>query len=247
MRERHTGDRTDRTTVLLHAVERDVWTLGPGPAAVVWAQGCPLACRGCASVATWDPSSGRSAYVDEVARWVVATGHNHFVLSGGEPAEQAPALAALVDRVREHHDVVVTLYSGFALDGLRRDVRPGSSALVDRVDLVIDGPYVKELHAPLRWRASSNQRLHDLTGRVALPDDRPAGVAVVISADGTTADLVGVPEVPGLAREVARAMAAEGVPVDVGRQPRSHESFPFPTFPSSAAHTPARPNLLSPE
>lgn len=243
----HDGTRAEQEdeprSLRLHAVARDVRTLGPAGAAVIWMQGCGLACPGCMSVETWDPRGGRAATVGDVAAWVIATGSADLVISGGEPAEQAVALAALVDRIRAERDVTVTLYSGFLLAELRADVRPGAAALVDRADLVVDGRYVRALHAPLRWRGSANQQVHDLTGRAAVPPgDEPAGVAVVVSPDGTTADVIGVPSTPGFAAALVAGLRADGIPVEIGRTPRGPQSFPFPTFEENLCPAPRRPD-----
>jgi len=214
------------THLLLDSVDAAVSTLGPGPAVGIWVQGCGRACPECASEHTWSTSGGALADTDDVAAWIDASPHRHLTLSGGEPMDQAPALVELIDTIRRRRDWIVTCYSGFVLESLRRDVRPGTAALVDRLDLLIDGPYRAEHHAPLRWRGSTNQRLHRLTDRVEIPpDDVPAGITPVFGDDGSFR-IVGVYPERGMFTRLIDGLTEGGTAVSVSVERRT---FPFPT------------------
>lgn len=170
--------------------------LGPGTRAVLWVQGCSLGCPGCLVPDSW-PAEGESLPVDEVAAWILrCAGIEGITLSGGEPMQQAGALASLIDRVRGRRDLGVMCYTGYRLEQLR-----GASqrALLERIDLLVDGPYEAARHADLRWRASSNQRLIALTDRyrAALDEaDRSAGLEFSFNARGQFT-FAGVPPWPG--------------------------------------------------
>jgi anaerobic ribonucleoside-triphosphate reductase activating protein len=153
-------------------------------------------------------------------RWSVAALAQRFsalptevtglTLSGGEPMAQAGALTALVDRLRTMRDWSVMAFSGFTLDWLRRRGDGQQRALLDRLDILVDGPYVAARHADLLWRGSANQRLHFLTARHQMPVvDRSAGLEINVSA--STVDWIGVPPVPGFRAAFERTMHAEGV------------------------------------
>lgn len=223
------------STIRVHSAEPTVTTLGPAPAAGLWVQGCGLGCRECTSKSTWDASGGALAEVADVAGWLQATGRSNLTISGGEPMDQAPALAELIDAIRLDRDWVVTCYSGYRLEALLADHRPGTAALLERIDLLIDGPYVAQQHAALRWRGSRNQRLHSLTGRVEIPADPVAdlavGVEVVLDADGGF-ELIGVPPVRRMVERFAEALDRSETPVEVSRRPRA---LPFRTVPAHAA------------
>jgi anaerobic ribonucleoside-triphosphate reductase activating protein len=204
----------------LHAVAPHVEVLGPGPCAAVWVQFCPLACTGCMSRASWAREAGVSARLDHVAEWLHGLPVSKLTLSGGEPFEQASALAALVDLLRAEREWSVTVYSGYRLELLEQELRPGSQDLLARTDLLIDGRYREDLHAELLWRGSANQRLHLLTDRVHLPvADRSAGVEFRLASDGSF-ELVGVPPEP-LSGELQALLSGDG-PSPVA------EHFPFP-------------------
>ncbi|GFJ85694.1 4Fe-4S single cluster domain-containing protein [Phytohabitans houttuyneae] len=141
--------------------------LGPGVRFGVWVQGCGIGCAGCISP-QWIPAEGGSWLpVAELAERIVHEAVDGLTLSGGEPFDQAGAAADLVRRVRARRDMSVLSYTGYTLSHLRRHGTPDQHALLDALDLLVDGPYLRAKHADLRWRASTNQRVHHLTGRHA--------------------------------------------------------------------------------
>jgi anaerobic ribonucleoside-triphosphate reductase activating protein len=85
-------------------------------------------------------------------------------VSGGEPFEQAEALAEVLRTVREETDLDILVYSGYRLDEIRQ---MGKSAqdLLALVDVLIDGRFERESPGTRLWRGSDNQRLHILTDR----------------------------------------------------------------------------------
>lgn len=88
-----------------------------------------------------------------------------LTFSGGEPMAQAAALAELVDSVRSRRDLSVVCYTGFPLAHLRRKGTPAQQELIKRLDILIDGPYLRQRHTTLRWRGSDNQQVHFLSPR----------------------------------------------------------------------------------
>lgn len=206
----------------LSGVESGISTLGPSPAAVIWVQGCNLACRGCMSRDTWASGRGTSAAVADVADWLDATELEYLTISGGEPMDQAPAVAALVDRL-DSDRWKVTCYSGYLIEDLAVDRPSGSAEVLARLDLLIDGPYQQHLHQPLRWRGSANQRLHRLSDRISVSDDRPAGLSIAVEPDNSFR-FVGVPPEPHFIDHF-EAQA----PDQVSSAEPTSTHFPFPT------------------
>ncbi|AUG76302.1 anaerobic ribonucleoside-triphosphate reductase activating protein [Kitasatospora sp. MMS16-BH015] len=188
--------------------------LGPGQRAVIWVQGCPLRCGGCVAAETLpfaEPGTGRP--VAELVDWLAGLpGIDGVTLSGGEPFAQAEALTELLDRLAERRPGLSTMaYSGFPLAALRRG-SPAQLALLERLDLLVDGPYQAARHADLRWRGSSNQRIHALTPRhaeVLTEPDTSAGLQLSVGLDGSVS-WAGVPAVPGFRAELERRLAAGG-------------------------------------
>jgi anaerobic ribonucleoside-triphosphate reductase activating protein len=184
--------------------------LGPGTRFVVWVQGCPLSCPDCISP-QWIPvEGGRDVPVAELAATIAESAVDGLTLSGGEPFAQAAALARLVELVRERRDMSVMCYTGYQLERLRQRGGPVAD-LLSQVDLLVDGPYVARRHADLLWRASTNQRLHQLTDRHAddlAGPDTSAGLQFEVSADDSVCWL-GVPPVPGFRDRFEQTLDAE--------------------------------------
>jgi anaerobic ribonucleoside-triphosphate reductase activating protein len=156
-------------------------------------QGCSLRCPGCCNPHFFDPALGEVVAVEVVLERLrqVRAQVEGITLLGGEPFEQAPALAALAVGAREWGLSVVT-FSGYTLQELRSPgAPPGAGALLAATDLLIDGRYdARRPERARRWAGSTNQRFHDLTARYS-PECEPAGpgralrtVEVRLSAEG---------------------------------------------------------------
>jgi anaerobic ribonucleoside-triphosphate reductase activating protein len=123
---------------------------------------------------------------------------------------QAGALAELADTARRDRDWSVMSYSGFTLEHLSRHGDQDQRRLLSRLDVLVDGPYLANRHADLRWRGSDNQRIHLLTDRHAPPDsDRTAGIELQAGTDDVM--WIGVPPVPGFRERFEQAMRDQGV------------------------------------
>ena len=84
-------------------------------------------------------------------------------IAGGEPTEQAEAVAALLAGAQSL-GLSTVVFSGHTLAHLRRD--PACEALLAHTDLLIDGPFIAaQADTDLYWRGSRNQNLIRLTDR----------------------------------------------------------------------------------
>jgi anaerobic ribonucleoside-triphosphate reductase activating protein len=91
-------------------------------------------------------------------------------LLGGEPFAHAEAAAAVAREARQR-GLTVMVYSGYTLEEIRRMPDPATAELLKHTDVLVDGPYVRELpDTKRRWVGSTNQRVHFLTDRYR-PDD----------------------------------------------------------------------------
>lgn len=195
--------------------------LGPGVRAVVWVQGCPLRCPGCITPEYLPSNGGTVIPVDIVAEQITSLPDiDGVTFSGGEPFAQADPLAELVDLIRADRDLSVMAYSGFTLDHLRRRGDDGQRRLLDRLDILVDGPYLRARHGAIRWRGSTNQALHVLTDRhrdlIGEPDV-PAGMEITVRQDGVI-DLVGVPPVADSHTAFFAQLAEAGIRFDQEEQ-----------------------------
>lgn len=139
---------------------------GPGNRACLWVQGCPIRCAGCFNPSTWSKRGGEEVEVEELeARILAVPDIQGVTFLGGEPLEQAEALADLGGRVQEAGLSVMT-FTGYVLEDILSSYRQGWHDLLSVTDLLLDGPYIRELTDTSRpWVGSSNQRYHFLTSR----------------------------------------------------------------------------------
>jgi anaerobic ribonucleoside-triphosphate reductase activating protein len=135
---------------------------GPGHRFVVWVQGCSIRCHGCFNPHLWAAGGGRLVTPGDLCDQV-GPDVEGVTLLGGEPFEQARALAAFAARVRRRGLSVMTFTGYDRCDLAQVD---GAADLLQHTDLLVDGPYRADLLDLRRpWAGSANQRFHFLTER----------------------------------------------------------------------------------
>jgi anaerobic ribonucleoside-triphosphate reductase activating protein len=107
---------------------------------------------------------------------------------GGEPTDQARPLAAVAKVMREWGWTVMT-YTGHTYERLLETDNEDVNALLDRSDILVDGPFLKDqMDVSLRWRGSANQRIILLSGRYSKSfiESLPVvkGVDITFTTDG---------------------------------------------------------------
>lgn len=144
---------------------------GPGRRFALWVQGCTIRCPGCCNPEMFAADKGRVCDSAELAAQALAIeGLEGVSILGGEPGEQAEAVADFCERVRAG-GLSVMVYSGYTLAQLR--ARPGADRLLQTIDLLVDGRYEQSLpESKRRWLGSTNQVLHFLSDRYAPGDAR---------------------------------------------------------------------------
>ena len=177
--------------------------LGPGVRAVIWVQGCAFRCPGCLVPESWNPKGGFEVPVAELVDWVLQQSEiEGLTLSGGEPFNQAAGLSELLEQLeRRAPELSVMSYTGYTHRWLNRHGSKEQIRLLEKLDILVDGRYQKDLHADLLWRGSRNQRIHVLTDRYRgrLPrEDKGQGLELEFSGQGTFT-FSGVPPWPDYA------------------------------------------------
>ncbi len=155
------------TCLRLRWLSYPVTALGPGRRAVLWVAGCPLRCPACITRELQDPGSGRALPVSRVLPRVLGIPHrlDGITLTGGEPFEQAAALARLLEGLVEARpEWNVLVYSGHTLARLQLRGTPVRHLLA-RTDILVAGPYLASRPAVHPLTGSGNQLVHYLTGR----------------------------------------------------------------------------------
>ena len=145
-----------------HMVER-CRVLGPGERFIIWVQGCSLRCAGCHNP-QFQPFEDRTwISTKELASMILTVkGIEGVTYVGGEPFAQAEALSKVSKQLRST-GLTVMSYTGFTLDELGSKKFPHAKALLRETDLLMDGPYRRDLTTNRPWRGSENQQLISLS------------------------------------------------------------------------------------
>ena len=185
--------------MLLHGFVPISRANGPGRRAVLWFQGCTLACPGC-----WNPQThrfeGQSTDGSEIVERVLALHRSGEIdgvtFSGGEPMQQASSLLDLMKRMDEGHPAALSfgMFTGYTLAELDEDRfhtfeecpdRGGAWRRIRaRLDFAVTGRYNQRMPNGLPLRSSRNQRLHLFTGRYQQSDFEAELVEVTIEPNG---------------------------------------------------------------
>jgi anaerobic ribonucleoside-triphosphate reductase activating protein len=120
-------------------------------------------------------AGGRTMHLDEVLRAVdmaVEEGIEGITLLGGEPMAHADSAAPLA-RLVQVRGLSVMVFSGFTLEALREDRDSAVHELLAHTDILVDGPYRRDLpETRRRWIGSTNQRVFFLSSRYRADDPR---------------------------------------------------------------------------
>jgi anaerobic ribonucleoside-triphosphate reductase activating protein len=143
---------------------------GPGRRFALWFQGCPLRCPGCCNPEFIPFQGGEAMSLADVVRSLEAARDvEGITLLGGEPLAHAGGAAALAKAARAR-GLTVMVFTGYLLEDAR-GMGPAVNDLLDHTDILVDGPYVRELpDTARRWIGSTNQRIHFLTDRYRADD-----------------------------------------------------------------------------
>src|SRR3954471_21397471 len=120
---------------------------GPGIRFALWFQGCPLRCPGCCNPEFIPFAGGETMPLADVLTMLddaVADGVEGITLLGGEPLAHAVPAAALAAAARDG-GLTVMVFTGYTLEEARAQNNPAVDDLLARTDILVDGPYVREL------------------------------------------------------------------------------------------------------
>jgi anaerobic ribonucleoside-triphosphate reductase activating protein len=170
----------------IHAWESASRTNGPGLRAVLWVQCCTLNCSGCFNPETHSLNGGEE-WTEEVFIAKVqslpsdVTG---ITITGGEPLQQISVLANLLTLVRSLTELSIIVFTGYDWYQVQR--LSGTKRLIDQLDVLIAGPYLRSQHVGRALIGSANQRMFFFTDRYS-PSDfvTVPQTEVILSAAGT--------------------------------------------------------------
>ncbi len=160
-----------------HNITKDDMLNGDGLRVVLWVAGCSHHCPECQNPITWDPEDGLE--FDEAAKAEIFAELEHsyisgITFSGGDPlyVGNRDAVTAFAKEVKEKYpNKTIWLYSGYEYEQV------WELPIMQYVDVMVDGRYVKELRdTQAHWKGSTNQKVIDVvktraTGDIVLHED----------------------------------------------------------------------------
>ena len=195
--------------MLLHAFIPASRANGPGLRAVVFFQGCTLACPAALTL-TPIPLRARKSPSDAVAERVLRAHKEHGVegvtFTGGEPMQQAPALLELMQTLRRQVpslsfglfsgysdlELVLGRYSIWGRDYSEADRRRLWQEIREHLDFAVLGRFNEAQPSGLPLCTSRSKALRMLSSRYSVKDYGPQSVEVIIHSDGR-AQVTGFP------------------------------------------------------
>lgn len=135
------NSKEDELYLRIHAFEPFSQANGPGVRAVIWTQGCPLACPGCFNPETHPAEGGTLIAVSQLVERILSL-HSHIegiTLSGGEPLVQLPPILQLLERIRAESNLSVVCFTGYTWKEILR--MPHGYRLLSLVDVLLTGRY----------------------------------------------------------------------------------------------------------
>ncbi len=149
---------------------------GPGLRISLWVQGCSLRCTSrCLNQHLIPDKGGHLMPASRLTASLRRLAADYrqvegITVLGGEPFDQAAALAAALAPVRAQ-GLSIMVYTGHLWEDLRASHDSGARALLALCDILVDGPFLAEQHDDsLVWRGSRNQRILRLSDRYGAAD-----------------------------------------------------------------------------
>ena len=142
---------------------------GPGIRVSLFVSGCTRGCKGCFNREAWDFSYGTKWSEASERELLAALAPDHIrglSVLGGEPFEPAnvETVADIICKVRERYPAKdIWCFSGGVYEtelGIRAKTEPAVAAILEHIDVLVDGPFVEEQKdLRLAFRGSANQRI----------------------------------------------------------------------------------------
>ena len=139
---------------------------GPGTRTAIWLQGCSINCEDCCNQQFIPFNQGDIFTPEQLLKEINDSEIEGITILGGEPLDQHEELSRFFTLVKNETKLGIILFTGY--DWPKIEACNNYSQAIKNVDLVIAGPFKKELSPDSRrWIGSSNQTTHFITDRYA--------------------------------------------------------------------------------
>ncbi len=170
---------------------------GPGRRFAIWLQGCSIRCPGCWNPHMWSMKRRHLVDIGKLLNYVKVYENkiDGVTILGGEPLAQVRPLRAFVETLKKETDLSVLLYTGYEDKEI---VQPDARWLVEYSDIVVFGPFIKELKKEgLKWIGSENQYIrfnNPAYEKCFLSSDEKDLIEIIIDTERMELTVVGYPD-----------------------------------------------------
>lgn len=131
---------------------------GDGLRLVVFQAGCAIRCPDCQNKYSWSIENGVEYELEEIFEYICSkidkSDYDGITFSGGDPLYQEEVLEKLINLLKDKYpNLNIWLYTGNVYENIQ------DKKILDNVDVLVDGPFIKELKGIYRFKGSSNQRI----------------------------------------------------------------------------------------
>lgn len=148
-------DDQSNQKIYVDLVFHPLYCLGPSERIGVWLQGCDIGCNDCIAVHTWEQTDDKLIKITDLVDEIKNFNSKRLTISGGEPFNQPQSLYSFLQEIRMDFDDIL-IYSGYEYKYLSKKF-PKILALVD---VLVDGPFKKELETTKNYKGSKNQKMY---------------------------------------------------------------------------------------
>ena len=137
-----------------------ITSLGPNKRIGIWVRGCNRNCFNCSNPELQFFDKRTEVDIDEFFERIKELPIEGVTISGGEPFLQIVELRKLVQKIYEELGIKdILIFTGFLKEELDRLESDDIAYIFSHISVLVDGPYVEDLHIELPLRGSSNQRV----------------------------------------------------------------------------------------
>ena len=142
---------------------------GTGIRLTIFISGCNHNCDGCHSPESHDFHYGKEFTIEEQDNILDIFENESMIydgitISGGDPIYSYEEVLEFIKRFKSRFpDKTVWLYTGFALEDVKSIASTFPENILDYIDTIVTGPFIKELKdLSLKFMGSSNQKIINL-------------------------------------------------------------------------------------
>lgn len=149
---------------------------GNGVNVTFFTQGCHFQCKGCHNPQTWAFDGGKEFTNDTLKEIIDAISANgiqrNLSIMGGEPLcpENLFLTLLVVQTAKERYpNIKIYIWTGYTYEELLTRKEPRLTAILDKIDVLIDGPFdITKRDITLAMRGSSNQRIINIKEKTGI-------------------------------------------------------------------------------